>query len=83
MHTDAADMLKRRLKHAAAPLKPLNESPVTPTAGPRNFMTGAARRFYWRTWSGFGTEFPPVVFAPIPMQPANLENLVVDVGAVS
>jgi hypothetical protein len=50
LNAPEADMLKRRLKHAAAPLKPLNESPVTPTAEPRNFMTGAARRFYWRTW---------------------------------
>jgi hypothetical protein len=34
-----------------APLKPLNESPVTRIAGPRNSMTAAARRYYWRIWS--------------------------------
>jgi hypothetical protein len=28
-----------------APLKPLSESPATPTAGPRNCMTAAARKF--------------------------------------
>ncbi len=38
-----------------APLKPLSESPATPTAGPRNSMTAAARRFCSRTWRGFGT----------------------------
>jgi hypothetical protein len=27
-----------------------------PTAGPRNFMTAAARRFCSKTWRGFGTE---------------------------
>jgi integrase len=58
--TDAADMLKRRLKQAGlpahysphsfratgstnwkmtAPLRPFNESPTTPTAGPLSFMT--------------------------------------------
>ena len=31
-------------------LKRLNESPATPTAGPRNFMIGAVRRFCSRTW---------------------------------
>src|ERR1700736_2024169 len=72
VRTDAADMLKRRLKQAGlpahirlthsgrpasrifwkmtAPLKPLSVSPVTPTAGPRNSMTAAARRSFWRTW---------------------------------
>jgi hypothetical protein len=39
-----------------APLKPLNESPATPTAGPRNSMTAAAKRFCSRTWRGFGIE---------------------------
>src|SRR5271165_591896 len=37
-----------------APLKLLNESPATPTAGPRSFMTAAARRFCSRIWRGFG-----------------------------
>ena len=39
-----------------APLKPLNESPATPTAEPRNSMTAAVRRSSWRIWSGFDTE---------------------------
>ena len=79
VRTDAADMLKRRLKQAGLPahysphsfrakvsrifwkmtalLKPLSASPVTPTAGPQNFMIAADRRCYWRTWRGFATKF--------------------------
>ena len=34
----------------------LSESPATPTAGPRNSMTAAARRFCSKTWRGFGTD---------------------------
>jgi integrase len=37
-------------------LKPLSGSPATPTAGPRNFMTAAARRFCSKIWRGFGIE---------------------------
>ena len=37
-------------------LKPLSESPATPTAGPQNSMTAAARRFCSKIWSGFGIE---------------------------
>jgi hypothetical protein len=37
-------------------LKPLSESPATPTAGPRSFMTAAGRRFCSRTWRGFGID---------------------------
>jgi hypothetical protein len=37
----------------AAPLKPLNESLATPTAGPQNSMTAEVRRFCWRIWKGF------------------------------
>jgi hypothetical protein len=46
------------------PLKPLSESPATPIAALRNSTTAAVRRFSWRTWRGFGTEFPPVVLCP-------------------
>jgi hypothetical protein len=44
-----------------APLKPLNASPATPTAGPRSFMTAAARRFCSRIWRGFGIRASPAV----------------------
>ena len=37
-------------------LKRLNESPATPTAGPRNFMIVAVRRFCPRTWKESDTE---------------------------
>ncbi|HWY93049.1 MAG TPA: hypothetical protein VNY04_09110 [Chthoniobacterales bacterium] len=57
-----------RLTHSGRPasqifwkmtaLKPLNESSATPTAGPRNSMTAAARRSFWRTWRGFGIKAP-------------------------
>ena len=79
VRTDAADMLKRRLKQAGcrptirlthsgrpasrifwkmtAPLKPLNASPAMPTAGQRNSMTAAAKRFCSRTWRGLDIEF--------------------------
>jgi hypothetical protein len=30
-----------------APLKPLSESPVMPTVGPRNSMTDVVRKCYW------------------------------------
>ena len=46
-----------------APLKPLSESPATPTAGPRNSMTAAARRFCSRIWRGFGTDQVPTMLA--------------------
>jgi hypothetical protein len=36
-----------------APSKPLNASPGTPIAGPRNSMTAADRRFCSRIWKGF------------------------------
>jgi hypothetical protein len=39
-----------------APLKQLNASPGTPTAEPRNSMTAAARRCFWRIWKGFGID---------------------------
>src|SRR6266404_272161 len=74
VRTDAADMLKRRLKQAGLPahysphsfratgitifsrttalLKPLSALPVTPTAGPRSFMTATVRRFCSRIWRG-------------------------------
>jgi hypothetical protein len=79
VRTDAADMLKRRLKkldcrriirltHFGPPasrifwkmtalLKPLNASPATPTAGPRNSMIAAVRRCSSKTWRGLGIEF--------------------------
>jgi hypothetical protein len=78
VRTDAADMLKRRLKQAGLPahyclthfgrpvsriswkmtalLKPHNGSPATPTAGQPSYMTGAVRRFYSKTWRGFGID---------------------------
>jgi hypothetical protein len=34
----------------------LNGSPAMPTAGPRNSMTAAVKRFCWRTWRGFAIE---------------------------
>ena len=80
VRTDAADMLKRRLKQAGLPAhysphsfrRPASrifwkmtalwrrpsESPATPTAEPRNSMTAAVRRCYWRTWR----EMPSSVF---------------------
>jgi integrase len=80
VRTDAADMLKRRLKQAGLPahysphsfratgitnflendgtLKPLSESPAMPTAGPRNSMTAAARRFCSRIWREFDIDIP-------------------------
>ena len=39
-----------------AHLKPLSESPATPTVAPRNSMIGAGRRFSSRTWRGFVTD---------------------------
>jgi hypothetical protein len=80
VRTDAADMLKRRLKQAGLrialfaslipgdrhhefsvkmtePLKPLSDSPATPTAGRQNSMTVVARRFYSKTWSKFVISF--------------------------
>src|SRR5262245_48132265 len=39
-----------------APSKLLNESPATPTAGPRNFMIVAVRRFCSRTWKESDTK---------------------------
>ena len=78
VRTDAADMLKRRLKQAGlpatirltlsgrpalrifwkmtAPLKPLSESPGTPTAGPPSFTIAVDRKFSWRTWNASGTD---------------------------
>jgi len=32
-------------------LKPLNESPAMPTAGPQNFMTAGVRRFCSKIWN--------------------------------
>jgi integrase/recombinase XerD len=80
VRTDAADMLKRRLKQAGLPAHYSPHSfratgitnfwkmtgrwrrpsalPVTPTAGPRNSMTAAARRCSWRIWKGFATDPP-------------------------
>jgi hypothetical protein len=37
-------------------LKPLSESPATPTAGPRNSMSAAAKRSYLKTWREFGID---------------------------
>jgi site-specific recombinase XerD len=42
-----------------APLKPLSELPAMPTAGPRNSMTAAVRRFCSRIWRGSGIKTPP------------------------
>jgi putative transposase len=39
-----------------APSKPLNESLAMPTAGPRNSMTAAVRRFCSKTWRGSATK---------------------------
>src|SRR5271165_7373016 len=39
-----------------APLRPLSESPATPTAARRNSTTAAVRRFCTKTWRGFGIE---------------------------
>src|SRR5271166_6603133 len=47
---------ERQVSRMTELLKLLSESPATPTAGPRNSMTGAGRRFCSRTWRGFGTE---------------------------
>jgi hypothetical protein len=38
------------------PLKPLNESPATPTVGPRNSMIAVDRRFCSRIWREFGID---------------------------
>ena len=51
------ETLQRRAAPPTVPLKPLNGLPGTPTAGPQNSMTAAARRFCSRTWRGFGIEF--------------------------
>jgi hypothetical protein len=54
--TPSARPASRTFWKMTAPLKPLNGSPVTQTAGPRNSMTAGARRFYSKTWRGFATE---------------------------
>jgi hypothetical protein len=50
------ERLQRQAAPPTVPLKPLNGLPGTPTAGPQNSMTAAARRFCSKTWRGFGIE---------------------------
>ena len=57
-------------------LKPLNESPATPTAGPRNSMTAAAKRFCSKIWREFDIEpdntggaLPPLIEPAKPLSP--------------
>src|SRR5271165_3215508 len=52
--THSGPPASRILWKMTVPLKPLSESPATPTAGRQSFTTAAARRFYSRTWRGFG-----------------------------
>jgi hypothetical protein len=48
-----------------APLKPLSESPVMPTVGPRNSMTDVVRKCYWKIWNGSDISKRPQAFQAI------------------
>jgi hypothetical protein len=51
--THSGRLASRIFSRTTALWKPLSELPGTPTAGLRNSMTAAARRFYSRIWRGF------------------------------
>jgi hypothetical protein len=51
--THSGQLASRIFSKMTALWKPLNASLATPTAGPRNSMTAAAKRCYWRIWRGF------------------------------
>ena len=79
MRTDAADMLKRRLKHPAVPLKPLSEIAGHADSRTTKLYDRRGQKVLLEDMEDSVLSFRP---SAIPMQPANLENLVVDVGQI-